>query len=65
MYRAAFLRAHLDPTLPGRMSLYELESMMRSLPKLDGKKADRPMDGDTFERLKQRAREVMPGEVKF
>lgn len=39
--------------------------MMRSFAKLDKDKPARPMDDDTFERLKQRARDVMGDKVKF
>lgn len=44
------------------MSWYEIESMKRGFAKLDNNKT---MDMASYERLKDAARQMMPGEVKF
>ena len=56
IYRAAFLRNGVDPRAWETMSLYELESMMRALAKLDNK--GRAMTDDEFEASKQRWRDL-------
>lgn len=53
LYRAAFFRAGISPVEIGKMSLYELESMMRSFSKLD-KTTDDPMTQDRMDELKGR-----------
>ena len=46
------------------MSLYEIESMMRSFVKLDKDKPGRPMNDNEFDTLKAKARLAMP-DVRF
>jgi hypothetical protein len=46
------------------MSLYEMESMMRSFVKLDKDKMARPMNDNEFDNLKAAARRAMP-DVRF
>lgn len=46
------------------MSLYELESMMRSFVKLDKERPGRPMNDNEFDALKESARRVM-SDVRF
>ena len=53
LYRAAAWRASIDPNAVGKMSLYELESMMRSFSKLD-KKSEKPMTQERMDALKDK-----------
>lgn len=53
LYRAAFLRAGVSPICVGQMSLYELESMLRSMAKLDAKsKGSEPMTPERMNAMK-------------